>query len=100
MGILYALLGACLYGIANVLAKRGQVSYRHDDGALMTSLVNVAILGIAAVVVALKDPPVWNAAGVAVFLLAGMLTTGLGRLSSLASVRAIGASRATLYKVS
>lgn len=100
MGIFFSLLGAALYSLASIFAKQGQKDYPQDDGALLTALSNVLLLGLASGVLMLTDPPVWNGPGVAVFLLAGVATTGLGRLTLLAAVRAIGPSRATLYKVS
>lgn len=100
MGIIYGLLGAGSFALSTVFIRRGQRMYRHDDGAVITGLINVVMLGIASLIVMTRQTVGWNGQGVAALVLAGVLTTGLGRLASMAAVRALGPSRATLFKVS
>lgn len=100
MGVFFALGSAALFGLGNVFIRRGQRAYTADNGAVVTAVINVIILGTVTVGLLLRNPIVWTAEGVAAFIVAGVLTTGLGRFTNMAAVRDLGPSRAGVYRVS
>lgn len=99
MGFVYATVSAALFSLGNVLMRRGQRQHAADDGAIVSATINALVLAAMTLVAARDDWRLLNGPGLALFFLGGVMTTGLGRLTALASVRHIGASRAATYKV-
>ena len=101
-GELVALLSAFLFAVASLLVRNGIVRNPRavDNGMFATTLTNVAIFGVAAVVTAhLAHPMPLPVAGILLFGLAGLLTTFVGRSTLYASIRHLGASRASGFKI-
>lgn len=100
MGVFYALGSSALFALGNVFIRRGQRAYTADNGAVITAVINVLILGAVTAGLVLRAPIPWTAEGIVAFIVAGVLTTGLGRFSNMAAVRSLGPSRAGVYRVS
>ncbi|MDQ4028012.1 MAG: DMT family transporter [Actinomycetota bacterium] len=90
MGILMALAAGALLGLNAVFIKIGMRRGRIDNGHFMSVLVNVLFLGVVMLFVSL---PRWSWIGFGGFILAGLLTTWLGRGSSFTAIRLIGPPR-------
>jgi drug/metabolite transporter (DMT)-like permease len=90
LGILMALAAGALLGLNAVFIKIGMRRGRIDNGHFMSVLVNVLVLGVLMLFVSL---PRWNWVGFGGFILAGLLTTWLGRGSSFTAIRLIGPPR-------
>ena len=100
MGIVYALLSAFFWGIGNIFIKRGQLLDKTDDGLFISVLLNALLfLLLTAYLGFTGQIPPLNTNGIAFFVLAGLLTTFLGRFFNYASIRRIGPSRASSFKV-
>lgn len=101
-GELLALLSALLFALASVAIRIGLQREPRvlDNGMLMTTLINSAVFAVLLMSSLLTGtaPPL-EAEGVALFVVAGLLTTFIGRSSLYASIRRIGPARASGYKV-
>lgn len=99
MGIIFACLTALMFSISNVAIKRGMKNSPTDNGVLLTFLVNFLFLGIAAFIYRFFIETVSiTATGVLYFILAGFLTTFIGRFTLFKSFRSIGATKGTAIK--
>lgn len=99
MGIFLACLTALMFSISNVSIKRGMKNSSTDNGVLLTILINFIILGIAAFIYRFFiDAVEINGTGVLYFILAGFLTTFVGRFTLFKSFRRIGATKGTAIK--
>lgn len=99
--MLFALLSAMLFAITYLLVERGQRRRTVADNGIFASVVpNVVTIGAVTVVLGLVQglPPL-NVEGLAIFVLAGLLTTYLGRVFQFASQKRIGPTRATSYRI-
>lgn len=98
--MLFALLSAAVYALMNIFVRRGQARRPPDGGVLMTVVINAIMLSVlvAGLAVAGLIPPL-VLEGLAVFVVAGLLTTYLGRWFQFQSMRHIGAARATSYRI-
>jgi drug/metabolite transporter (DMT)-like permease len=94
IGVALGLTAGALFAAGAVLARVGQRHRPHDDGLLMTVLVNVIVLGLVSLA---ATPPVWSTAGVIGLALGGVLGSLLGRLANLRGVRLIGATRTSAF---
>lgn len=90
MGILMGLGSAALFGLNAIFVKIGMRRQPIDNGHFMSVLVNVLLLGVLMLFVSL---PRWNLIGVGGFVLAGLLTTWLGRGTSFMAIRLLGPPR-------
>lgn len=99
--VAFALLSAALFGAMNVLVKRAQRARPLPDGGLLVTVVlNAAILSLlVGIQLPLGVHPLLNPGGVAVFVLAGLLTTYLGRRLQFATIHRIGPGRAAGYRI-
>jgi len=101
MGVLFALLTASSYSLSNIFIRKGMGTSKADNGLLMTVIVNVIILGIAAILYRIftTNVPITLYA-VSVFAISGALTTFLGRIALFKSFREIGPIRGSAIKSS
>lgn len=99
MGIFLACLTALMFSISNVAIKRGMKDSATDNGVLITFLINFLFLGTAAFIYRFFIETVSiTLAGVLYFVLAGILTTFIGRFTLFKSFRRIGATKGTAIK--
>jgi len=85
-----ALAAGALLGLNAVFIKIGMRRRRIDNGHFMSVLVNVLSLGVLMLFVSL---PRWSWVGFGGFVLAGLLTTWLGRGTSFTAIRLLGPPR-------
>jgi drug/metabolite transporter (DMT)-like permease len=97
MGIVMGLVSGALFGLNAVLIKIGMRRSKVDNGHFMSVLVNVSLLGVAMLLVSL---PQWSWAGFAGFIVAGLLTTWLGRGTSFVAIRLLGPTRQSIILLS
>ncbi|WP_134702818.1 DMT family transporter [Ammoniphilus sp. YIM 78166] len=101
MGILVAFLSAFSFASANILIKKG---IKDDEGAeigfLTCVMINTVLLGLLFLIALGVKGFVFQISWTAtfIFILAGMLTTGLGRLTAFASIPILGPSRSSAIK--
>lgn len=71
-----------------------------DNGVLISILISVGLLAIIYVCVLLvrSDSLAWNTSAIIAFIVAGLLTTFLGRFTLFAGIRHIGSSRVVAIK--
>jgi drug/metabolite transporter (DMT)-like permease len=81
---------AALFGLNAIFVKIGMRRQPIDNGHFMSVLVNVLFLGVLMLFVSL---PRWNMMGVVGFVLAGLLTTWMGRGTSFMAIRLLGPPR-------
>ena len=94
MGSLFALLSALAYSVMYFLIRAGVRRGDLDGGAVVTTTVNVILLGGLVSILSLTGtPPAWNLVGVAWFAVAGMLGSGFGRILLLAGMHRMGPVR-------
>ncbi|MBU8906793.1 DMT family transporter [Desertibacillus haloalkaliphilus] len=99
MGILFALLTAFGFAISNIFVRKGMEKSKGDNGFLITVIINVLILGIAALIYRLvvTNVPI-TMYGFLLFAISGVFTTFLGRMTLFMSYREIGPSRGAAIK--
>ena len=101
MGIVFALLSATAFSISNIMIRKGfNRSHHTDTGFFMTVITNVIVLGAIFVVTQFLNGFTlqFSWAATFFFVLAGVLTTGLGRLALFGSFSRIGPTRGTTIK--
>lgn len=94
MGIFVGLVSAACFGLNMVLIRIGMRSSPRDDGHFMSVLTNVALLGITIIFVGFGDA---EFEGIVAFVVAGLLTTFLGRGLTLRAIRLLGPSRPGIF---
>ena len=97
MGVLMGLASSALFGLGVVLVKVGMRRQPVDNGHFMSVFVNVLFLGLLMLFISL---PTWSWAGIAGFVIAGLMTTWIGRGASFLAIRFIGPSRGSAILVS
>lgn len=90
-------MSAALYGLSVVLVKVGMRRRPVDNGHFMSVLVNVLLLGVLMLFVSL---PSWSWTGLLGFVMAGLMTTWIGRGTSFRAIRFIGPSKGSAIMVS
>ncbi|MGM7684720.1 DMT family transporter [Cytobacillus sp. Hm23] len=101
MGELYAVLSALMFAVNNVIIKKGIIRNNNtDNGFFITIFINVIFLGLLCLIaIAVKG---WNIpfswTSLIFFSLAGLCTTGIGRLTLFSSISYIGPSRASAIR--
>lgn len=100
MGVLFAVLTAVVFATNNVIIKKGAGNSRSNNGFYITVLMNTILLGLVFLIVLLvrQEPFVINWTAVPVFIIAGLCTTGLGRMTLYSSILRIGPSRASAIR--
>lgn len=99
MGILFAFLTALAFSIANIVVKQGYArSGQRDNGLFITVFINVIILGLFFATAAIINGFSFSFQAFAFFVLAGLLTTSLGRFFLFSGIQRIGPSRAAAIK--
>lgn len=101
MGVIFAILSAFMFAVNNVVVKKGIKRAPHsDNGLFITVLINVILLGVLCfIVMGLRGWDFhfsWEA--FFFFLLAGLCTTGIGRLTLFSSISYIGPSKASAIR--
>jgi uncharacterized membrane protein len=99
MGILFALITAFGFSFSNVFIRKGMEKSKADNGYFITVVINVVILGLAALYyrIFISNVPI-SLYGLLLFGLSGVFTTFLGRISLFMSFREIGPSRGVAIK--
>lgn len=97
MGVVMGLVSGALFGLNAVLIKIGMRQSKVDNGHFMSVLVNVSVLGVLMLLVSL---PQWSWTGFAGFIVAGLLTTWLGRGTSFVAIRLLGPTRQSIILLS
>lgn len=101
MGFILAFLSAGFFAVNNILIKKGmRAASDNNNGVLVTIVTNVILLGLILIGyrIAAANPAPFSWKGVIFFVLAGMLTTFIGRTTLFAGIRKIGPSRAVAIK--
>lgn len=92
-------MSATGFALTNIMIRKGVRPGDADNGVLITTIVNVIIFwAVAGTLGVLGRLPVLNLTGVLLFVLAGVLTTFLGRNTLFGGIRLIGSSRAASIK--
>jgi drug/metabolite transporter (DMT)-like permease len=95
MGSLLAFISAASYASGYLLVRTGVKPGDPDGGAFVTTVVNAALLGSAAIVaLALAGPVALAPAGIAWFAVAGVLGPFTGRILMFAGIHRLGPARA------
>ena len=84
------LASAALFGLNAIFVKIGMRGRPIDNGHFMSVLVNVLFLGTAML---WTNLPEWNSVGFFAFVLAGLMTTWVGRGTSFMAIRLLGPAR-------
>lgn len=95
-GVILGVATGALFAGGAVLARIGQRQRPHDDGLLMTVLVNVLFLSAIALT---RTPPAWSTSGAIGLAIGGILGSLLGRSSNLRAVRLVGATRTSAFMI-
>ncbi|MBS7530861.1 DMT family transporter [Hazenella sp. IB182353] len=101
MGIIFAILSACTFAVNNVMIKKGiKQDANGDNGLFITVLMNVILLGLLCIVNILLRGwnPQFSWKAFIFFALAGLCTTGVGRLTLFSSISYIGPSKASAIR--
>ena len=99
MGSLFALLAALGFSLSNVMIKRGTTKTSKNNGAFVSIILTFLISGTVFITIGLsRGWPILNATGLLWFVIAGVLTTFLGRTLLYNSVQYLGSVRATTLK--
>ncbi len=104
MGYFLALVSAFFFGASNIFfrigLKRSKITVDKQVGLFVTVLINNLINIVVLLIFYATQPfPKANLRGVAFFVVAGLLTTFLGRLLLFNTIQRVGASRATSLKI-
>lgn len=99
IGIFLALLSAVGFSFTNVLINKGRTQGDVDNGLLITTLSNVAILSSIVAILGFNSYlSGWSTIGFLWFAVSGFLTSFLGRSALFTSIGFIGSSRAAAIK--
>lgn len=100
MGFFLAFMSAFLFAGSNILIRKGMRLSEKDNGMLVTLFVNFVVLGLSLLIFRLTahNPSSFNLTGFSLFVLAGLLTTLLGRSMFYAGIRRIGSAGAAAIK--
>jgi len=99
MGVLLALVSAFSFASSYVLIRAGVRPSDPDNGLMITMLVNVAMLTVAAALLPFLIPlPPITLSGTLWFVAAGLLGPFIGRNALFASIRLIGSTRGAALK--
>ena len=100
MGVLFAILSACSFATNNVIIKKGARGSKSNNGFYITVLMNAILLGLCFFIAILVQKESfhisWNA--LPFFVLAGLCTTGLGRMTLYSSILRVGPSKASAVR--
>jgi len=94
MGVFLGLAAAFFFSLTSILVRVGQRTRPNDDGVFMSVLVNVVVLGAAAI--AVNRPP-WSGEAMIAFVIGGIIGTVGGRTALLRGVRLIGPTRSNAF---
>jgi drug/metabolite transporter (DMT)-like permease len=99
---MFAFLSALSFAVGNILVKKGMVEGQdqRNQGYFMTVISNVVILSLIFVIVVWVHDFTFHFSwpGTLFFILSGLFTTGLGRMTNFMAIPRIGPSRASAIK--
>ncbi len=99
MGSIFALMAALGFSLSNVMIKKGTTKASKNNGAFVSILITALLSGIIFIIVGLSNGfPIINTKGVSWFIIAGILTTFLGRTLLYNSIQYLGSIKATAIK--
>lgn len=100
MGVFFALLSALFFATNNVIIKKGSRGSKSNNGYFITVIMNSIILGIIFLITLLFRQTEFTIHWPAIpyFILAGLCTTGLGRMTLYSSILRIGPSQASAIR--
>lgn len=100
MGVLFAILTAIVFATNNVIVKKGAGRSKSNNGFYITVVMNAILLGIIFLGALLyrAEPFEPNKKAVLLFIIAGLFTTGLGRMTLYSSILRIGPSKASAVR--
>src|SRR5690625_533995 len=101
MGIMLSFLTAIAFSSSHILVRKGiDQTEGKNNGFLITVIINALVLGLIFIIYAIVQKFNFHFSWPAVFffILAGLLTTGLGRLTFFSSINLINPSRAAGIK--
>lgn len=100
MGVLFAILTAIVFATNNVIIKKGAGRSKSNNGFYITVVINAILLGIIffGVLLYRAEPFAPNKKAVILFVIAGLCTTGLGRMTLYSSILRIGPSKASAIR--
>src|SRR5690606_36850843 len=88
------------FAYANIILQKGMQKTHGDNGVFITMLINVSVLALVFFIfrVFTGDFVPFDATGFFFYVLAGFLTTFMGRVALFSAIRHIGSSRAVVIK--
>lgn len=98
MGYFIAMMVGICYSVSHIFIRKGMERSRSDNGVLMTAFINFVLLGGVWAIYRIFHKVQLTWTGVALFVIAGLLTTFLGRAALFMSFRSIGPSRGAAIK--
>ncbi|MCF6092660.1 DMT family transporter [Microaerobacter geothermalis] len=101
MGYLFAFLSALGFAVSNIIMKKGMKKNADDNGVFTTMTVNLIVLLFVTWIWRINQgpqAPSFSSKAILFFVIAGLLTTFIGRISLFASFRLIGPSRGAAIK--
>lgn len=100
LGVLFAFLSAFLFAVSSVFIKKGMRISSDDNGVITTVIINAIVSTLFFIIYRmLFNPQIeFNWTGLLFFVLAGCLTTFIGRFFFFVGIRKIGPSAAAAIK--
>lgn len=100
MGVFFAVISAIAFATNNVIIKKGAKGSKSNNGFYITVLMNAFILGIIFLISLLLRKESFSVDWQAMpfFIVAGLCTTGLGRMTLYSSIHRVGPSRASAIR--
>lgn len=100
LGILFALLCATFFAVNYIFIQFGMKKSTNDNGVFSNIIVNAFVLGLIYLIYFFvrNESIAWSKSAIVAFIVAGLLTSLLGRTTLFAGIRRIGSSRAAAIK--
>ncbi|MBI2867732.1 MAG: DMT family transporter [Chloroflexi bacterium] len=95
MGVLFAILAACCWGVAGVITRQALRYMSTSQGVLVSLVSSFLFATLVAVVAAWDDLPNVTVSMVLWFGLAGVLNFTIGRLLNYSAMRHLGVTRSS-----
>jgi drug/metabolite transporter (DMT)-like permease len=100
MGIVFAVLCSIGFAANYIFIQLGMKKSKGDNGVFATLFINVLTLSLIYIfiVITREATPTFSGIGILYFVIAGLLTAFLGRVTLFGAIRKIGSSRAAAIK--